>query len=168
MKKAQVPSEKTKKGLWAQAVEATPTVQIFIPEELCWEFQEDKASILLQDPCPITNFVYISGYTAYYTYSLLICPLTIKINLSLHSLIMIVNWQLSSVKLVWDQLQPLSVPLECAPILSQYQMKIMALLDQNWTADNSPRIGIDSLAVLKRLFGAACKNLGCRSKERYA
>lgn len=49
MKKAKVPSEKnqkTKKGLWAQAVEATPTVQIFIPEQLCWEFREDKASIL--------------------------------------------------------------------------------------------------------------------------
>lgn len=34
-------------------------------------------------------------------------------------------------------------------ILAEYQMKDMALLDQNWAADTSLRICIDSLAVLK-------------------
>lgn len=65
-------------------VEAAATVQIFIPEQLCWELLlEDRASILLQDPCPIINLENILGYTAYSTFSLLICPLTIKINISL-------------------------------------------------------------------------------------
>lgn len=83
--KAQVPSGKIKNGLWAQAVMTTPTVQIFILEHLCWKLPlEDRTSVLLQDPCLVINLVNTSGYPAYYTFILLICPLTIKINLSLH------------------------------------------------------------------------------------
>lgn len=64
--KAQVASGKIKKGLWAQAVETTPTVQIFILEQLCWELLlEDRTAVLLQDPCPVINLVSISGYPAY-------------------------------------------------------------------------------------------------------